>query len=155
MSPTTLEQIRDIAAGKASREVRAERFAALIRDSGHYRWVGIYDVGSELVSIIAWAGAGPPAFPAFPIGKGLTGAAIAQKATIVVGDVSKDARYLTAFGSTASEIIIPVIDRSSGAVVGTIDVESEKTNAFSDDDKRLLEACAVVARPIWHTSESK
>jgi len=155
MLPKTLDQIRDIAVGKESRQVRAQRIAVLIRDIGHYRWVGVYDVGRESVSIIAWAGAGPPAFPTFPIGKGLTGAAIAQKAAIVVGDVSKDERYLTAFGSTASEIIIPVMDQASGAVVGTIDVESEKINAFSDDDKRLLEQCAIASRPIWHISESK
>jgi putative methionine-R-sulfoxide reductase with GAF domain len=149
MSQQTIDQIRDIGFGDESRQSRAERIAALIRDTGHYRWVGIYDVDREFVSIIAWAGSGPPAFPTFPVGKGLTGAAIAQKATIVVGDVSKDLRYLTAFGSTASEIIIPVINPTTAAVVGTIDVESDKTNAFFDDDKRLLEQFAVAARAIW------
>jgi GAF domain-containing protein len=150
MSPKTLEQIRDIASGDESRQIRAQRVAALIRDIGQYRWVGIYDVGRKFVSIIAWAGAGPPAFPTFAVGKGLTGAAIAQRSTVVVADVSKDKRYLTAFGSTASEIIIPVIDPVSGAVAGTIDVESDKINAFSGDDQELLEHIALAALPIWH-----
>src|SRR6266567_5670862 len=41
-----------------------------------------------------------------------------------------DPRYLTAFGNTLSEIIIPVLDEKSSVVVGTIDVESEQANAF-------------------------
>jgi putative methionine-R-sulfoxide reductase with GAF domain len=39
----------------------------------------------------------------------------------VVGDVRIDSRYLTAFGNTLSEIIIPVLDDKTGAVIGTID----------------------------------
>ena len=68
---------------------------------------------------------------------------------MVVGDVRSDPRYLTAFGTTLSEIVIPVLDEKTGAVVGTIDVESEQANAFSLEDQKLLEACARVARLIW------
>ncbi len=39
----------------------------------------------------------------FPVTQGLSGAAVASGETVVVGDVSKDPRYLTAFGSTRSE----------------------------------------------------
>jgi putative methionine-R-sulfoxide reductase with GAF domain len=56
---------------------------------------------------------------------------------------------LTAFGSTLSEIIVPVIHPQRGAVIGTIDVESERTNAFSDEDRQMLEKCAVAALPLW------
>jgi putative methionine-R-sulfoxide reductase with GAF domain len=63
-----------------------------------------------------------------------------------------DPRSLTAFGSTLSEIIIPIMDEKTGAVVGTIDVESERANAFSEKDQRRLEQCAKVARPLWTKS---
>jgi L-methionine (R)-S-oxide reductase len=127
----------------------AEKIAELIRHSRNYRWVGVYDVGREEVSIIAYSGPDAPAYSQFPITKGLTGAAIRDRETVVVGDVRSDPRYLTAFGTTLSEIIIPVLDEKSGAVVGTIDVESEQANAFSLEDQKLLEACARVARLIW------
>jgi putative methionine-R-sulfoxide reductase with GAF domain len=65
--------------------------------------------------------------------------------------VRNDRQYLTAFGSTLSEIIVPVLDNST-AVIGTIDVESERANAFSDDDSELLEQCAKAALPLWLTS---
>jgi putative methionine-R-sulfoxide reductase with GAF domain len=79
----------------------------------------------------------------------LTGLAIQEKRTVIVGDVRSDMRYLTAFGSTISEIIIPVLDKNTGTVVGTIDVESELVNAFSDKDQKTLEECANAARGLW------
>jgi GAF domain-containing protein len=132
-----------------SRVERAAKIAEMIRLSGDYRWVGVYDVGAEVVSIVAFSGPGAPTYPQFPITKGLTGSAIREKRTIVVGDVSSDPRYLTAFGSTLSEIIVPVTDETSGAVIGTIDVESERKNAFSAEDQVMLEECARTARPLW------
>jgi putative methionine-R-sulfoxide reductase with GAF domain len=66
-----------------------------------------------------------------------------------VGDVAADPRYLTAFGTTRSEIIVPVLDGASQNVVGTIDVESEKPNAFSEEVQTLLEACSKLIRPLW------
>jgi GAF domain-containing protein len=132
-----------------SRVEKAAKLAEMIRHSRPYRWVGVYDVGPEQVSILAFSGPSAPAYPQFPITKGLTGSAIREKRTIVAGDVGSDSRYLTAFGSTLSEIIIPVVDETSGVVVGTIDVESEQKNAFSADDQALLEECARLARPLW------
>lgn len=145
----TLNQIRMVAAGADDRTMKAKRLAEMIQKLGDYRWVGVYDVGSELVSIIAWSGPGAPEHPSFPVTKGLTGAAIEQKKTIIVGDVSSDPRYLTAFGNTRSEIIVPVLDPSGERVIGTVDVESEKANAFSPSDQQMIEQCAQAALPLW------
>jgi len=125
--------------------------AELLRSSGRYRWVGLYDVdrAAEAVTNIVWSGPGPPEYPAFPITKGLTGAVISTRKTVNIGDVAADPRYLTAFGTTKSEIIVPVFDRAGENVVGTIDVESEKPNAFPEDVQTLLEACSKVVRPLW------
>ena len=101
------------------------------------------------MSIIAWSGPSAPEHPTFPVGKGLTGAAIQQKRAVVVGDVRNDPRYLTAFGSTVSEIIVPVLSPGDGLVIGTVDVESEHTNAFSARDQQMIEQCAQAALPLW------
>jgi L-methionine (R)-S-oxide reductase len=145
----TLNQIRSTAASGGDRAERAKRLAELIRKLGNYRWVGIYDVGAESVSIIAWSGPGAPEYPTFPVSKGLTGAAIQQKKAVVVGDVRSDRRYLTAFGSTLSEIIVPVFAPGEDRVIGTVDVESEKANAFSARDQQMIEQCAQAALPLW------
>jgi len=144
----TINDIRAIAAGGNDRKEKARRLAERIQRLGAYRWVGIYDVGAELVSILGWVGPSAPEFPSFPVSKGRTGAAIAQKATVVVGDVRKDPRYLTAFGSTVSEMIVPVLS-TEGRVIGTVDVESEKADAFSARDQQMIEQCAEAAKLLW------
>jgi L-methionine (R)-S-oxide reductase len=143
------ESITAVCKSGSSRMVKAKRIAKLIRGVRNYRWVGVYDVGPEMVSIIAYSGPSAPAYPQFPVANGLTGAAIREKKAVVVGDVRSDPRYLTAFGSTLSEIIIPVLDQKKGAVIGTIDAESEQANAFSAEDQAMLEGCALAARPLW------
>jgi L-methionine (R)-S-oxide reductase len=143
-----INDIRAIAAGSNDRKEKARRLAERIQRLGSYRWVGIYDVGAELVSILGWVGPSAPEFPSFPANKGLTSAAIAQKATVVVGDVRKDPRYLTAFGSTLSEMIVPVLSMD-GRVIGTVDVESEKADAFSSRDQQMIEQCAEAAKLLW------
>lgn len=130
------------------RKEKAKRIAELVRRARNYRWVGLYDVTPEWVSILAYDGPDAPAYPRFPATKGLTGSSIERKKLVVVGDVRTDPRYLTAFGSTLSEIIVPVLNEN-GAVAGTIDVESERINAFSGDDQQMLEEAAQAAGPLW------
>jgi putative methionine-R-sulfoxide reductase with GAF domain len=146
-----LNHIQALVASSEDRFTKARELARIIRDRGHYRWVGVYDVGLEQVAIISWSGPGAPAYPTFSINRGLTASVIREKRPVIVGDVRNDRQYLTAFGSTLSEIIVPVLDNST-AVIGTIDVESERANAFSDDDSELLEQCAKAALPLWLTS---
>src|SRR5437879_7566254 len=64
--------------------------AELLRSTGSYRWVGLYDVDSlgGTVTNIVWSGPDAPEYPTFPITKGLTGAAISSRKTVNVGDVT-------------------------------------------------------------------
>lgn len=144
-----LGQIRMTAAGADDRAVRAKRLAELVRKLGDYRWVGVYDVDAETVSIIGWNGPGAPAHPTFPASRGLTGAAIKERKAVNVGDVRSDPRYLSAFSDTISEIIVPVLDPSGERVIGTVAVESESANAFGPSDQRMIEQCAQAALPLW------
>ena len=63
-------------------------------------------------------------------------------------DVANDARYLTTIGGTRGEMIQPVVD-ASGAVIGTIDVESNNVDAFTDRDSELLARCAETLSWLW------
>jgi len=145
----TLNQIRSIAASGDDRVEKARRLAERIQKLGDYRWVGIFDVGAKQVSLLGWSGPGLTEVPTFPTTKGLTGAAIKEKKTVNVGDVRKDSRYITAFGSTISEMIVPVLDPSGSRVVGTVDVESDRANAFGPSDQQMVEQCAQAALPLW------
>ena len=151
MNPEALlSQISEIVAKWRPRLERLQQVAVALRQSAGYRWVGLYDVDASRGEVrnLVWDGPAAPEYPIFPITKGLTSSAIAEKRTVNVGDVGADPRYLTALGSTRSEIIVP-ISNDQGDVVGTIDVESERSNAFDQSTERLLEDCAVLLRPLF------
>jgi L-methionine (R)-S-oxide reductase len=146
-----IETLRKILAQHAERTVKARLIADAIRELGPYRWAGVYEVkrDEDLVVNIAWSGPAPPTYPVFSLQEGLTSRAIATKKVVNVGNVEADSDYLKALGGTQSEIIVPVLDSSGQHVVGTIDVESEKLNAFDQEAERALEACAGLLRPFW------
>jgi GAF domain-containing protein len=146
-----LVELASMVSSSQHRIASLQEIANHIKVYGSYRWVGLYDVDhrSGLVTNIVWSGPGAPAYPVFPIAGGLTGAAVAERRSVNVGDVSTDGRYLTALGTTRSEIIVPVFDREATNVVGTIDVESEALNAFSKDTEDLLRSCSAVIQPLW------
>jgi glycerol-1-phosphatase len=143
-----IARIRAHAAERSERGTRARAIAAEIAAVGGYRWVGLYDVDDEAVTILGWSGGGAPAYPQFPKTEGLTSRAISRAETIVVDDVASDPGYLEAFGDTRSEAIVPVV--IDGVVVGTIDVESSRPNAFGGRDRSFLERCATAAIGLWH-----
>ena len=143
------EEVRRTLAGAHDREVKAERIAQALRETGGYRWVGLYEVGDREISVTGWSGPGPPEHPRFPASEGLCGSAVAQRATVVVGDVSADPRYLTTLGSTRSEMVVPVFGPGGERVIGLIDVESQHKDAFSDGDRGLLERCALQMARLW------
>lgn len=147
-----LGEVSRVLRGDGDRERKAAGIAEAIRRSGGYRWVGLYEVTEDEIANLAFDGPGAPAHPRFPVTQGLSGAAVASGETVVVGAVSKDPRYLTAFGSTRSEMIIPVLDRAGRKVVGTIDVESDQVDAFSEGDRAALERCAAAVAELFEES---
>jgi len=143
-----LRQVAELLGAAVDRKEKIQNIAETLRLSGNYRWVGFYDVDEHEISVIAWSGVGAPAYPRFSVTQGLSGEAVRSRHTVISNDVGNDPRYLTAFGNTRSEIIIPIAV-AGGPVVGTIDVESDRKNAFGDDDRILLESCASLLAQLW------
>lgn len=112
----------------------------LKRERPSYTWVGVYLlVGNELV-LGPYEGK-PSPHTRIPLGRGICGAAAADKATIVVDDVHTDPRYLACSIDTRSEIVVPIMQ--GGEVLGEIDVDSDHPAAFGDRDRVTLEAVAA------------
>jgi L-methionine (R)-S-oxide reductase len=106
-----------------------------------YHWVGIYQLfGNELV-LGPFLGK-PSPHTRIPVGRGICGAAAAEKRTIIVDDVSQDSRYLACGPETQSEIVVPIMRGND--VLGEIDIDCDRCAAFGDDDRRLLESIASV-----------
>ena len=137
-----LREVAELVGAGVDRSEKIQKIADTVRLFGDYRWVGIYDVDEHQISVIAWSGIGAPAYPRFRATQGLSGEAVRTRRTVISNDVANDPRYLTAFGNTQSEIIVPIIAEPGGPVIGTIDVESDQTDAFGNDDRLVLEECA-------------
>lgn len=149
-----LAAVRPIVARDQTQAAKATLAADIIRQVGPYRWVGLYEVDRNEISILAWSGKEAPAYPRFPVTWGLGEAAVSTGQTVVVDDVRMDPRYLTTFGSTRSEIVVPITD-PDGTIIGLIDVESDLAQAFSERDRQALERCAGVLAPLFGQSLEK
>jgi L-methionine (R)-S-oxide reductase len=151
MDATTKKRLQEIGAfalAGASKPHHLCEMAEMIRAACDYRWVGIYKIVKDEFVIVGKTGKCPPAYPQFPITQGLAASAVESKKSILVADVHKDPRYLPTFGSTQSEIVVPVINDHK-KVVGFINVESEKLNAFTESDRDFLEHAAfLISRPL-------
>ncbi|MGB2668709.1 MAG: GAF domain-containing protein [Candidatus Acidiferrum sp.] len=138
-----LARLRELLRGIPDRALAVKSAAEAIAGEGGYRWVGIYEVTATDIGMLACTGSTPPAFPRFPVSKGLCGSAVARRSVVNVANVQEDPRWLTTFGTTRSEIIVPIIT-AAGQVIGLIDVESDRLNAFSRDDEGFLTSCAPI-----------
>jgi GAF domain-containing protein len=142
--------LRRILGEGGERTETARRLADSLRAASGHRWIGLYDVEAEEIAAVAWSGIGAPAFPRFARTQGLCGSAAATGDTVLVEDVRRDHRYLTTFGNTLSEMIVPVRD-SAGRVAGLIDVESDRAGAFAEEDRAFFERCAEDLGGFWRT----
>ena len=105
-----------------------EAVAELKRSMPDYTWVGIYQVRDGELVLGPFLGK-PSPHTRIPIGRGVCGAAAAEKQTIVVDDVNADERYLACSLETRSEIVVPIM--RGDAVIGEIDIDSDRPAATS------------------------
>jgi GAF domain-containing protein len=71
-----------------------------------------------------------------PFGVGVTGWVAVNRQAQRVGDVSKDSRYIAVNPKVRSELAIPLIYRNE--VLGILNVESTRLNAYSENDEEML-----------------
>jgi sigma-B regulation protein RsbU (phosphoserine phosphatase) len=76
-----------------------------------------------------------------PLGEGVTGAAALRREPVLVGDVRQDRRYLNTVDAVRTELAVPMTAR--GKLVGVIDLQSARVNAYSEYDRTLLRLIAA------------
>ncbi|HLK67054.1 MAG TPA: SpoIIE family protein phosphatase [Bryobacteraceae bacterium] len=70
------------------------------------------------------------------LGEGVTGTAAARREPVLVGDVRNDPRYLNSVDAVRTELAVPMTAR--GKLVGVIDLQSTRVNAYTEYDRALL-----------------
>ena len=75
------------------------------------------------------------------LGEGITGTAAARREPMLVGDVRNDPRYLNTVDAVRTELAVPMTAR--GKLVGVIDLQSTRVNAYTEYDRALLRLIAA------------
>jgi GAF domain-containing protein len=84
------------------------------------------------------------------IGKGVTGWVAKNGRPLRVNDVKVDPRYVAVRRGVRSELAVPLIVQDQ--LIGVLNVDSIRPNAFSADDEELLVALANHAAQVIHNS---
>ncbi|MEP3422567.1 MAG: GAF domain-containing protein [Erythrobacter sp.] len=106
-------------------------------------WAGFYRVGTNAKGapeLVLGPFVGRPACIRIPIGVGVCGVAAKDATTQRVEDVHAFPGHIACDAASQSELVVPVI--RDGAVVAVIDLDSPKTNRFSEEDAEGIEALA-------------
>src|ERR1035438_3789894 len=75
------------------------------------------------------------------LGEGITGTAAARREPLLVGDVRNEPRYLHTLDAVRTELAVPMMAR--GKLVGVIDLQSTRLNAYTEYDRALLRLIAA------------
>ena len=123
--------------------ILANTAALLMMELENVSWAGFYlEQEGEL---ILGPFQGKPACIHIPLGKGVCGTAFVTRQTLRVPDVHAFSGHIACDSESASEIVIPLSNRS-GKLIGVMDLDSKKPDRFSEDDQAGLEMLAVALR---------
>ena len=124
---------RDETLRQAVRLLKAER--------PHYNWVGIYLLEGDTLVLHNYVGK-PTEHTHIPVGRGVCGTAVAERANQIVDDVTEVGNYLACSLETRAEIVVLI--RRGDEIFGQIDIDSNTPAAFTATDEALLARVADV-----------
>lgn len=103
-------------------------------------WVGFYWlVGDELV---LGSFQGKPACIRINVSRGVCGAAVRARASVLVPDVRRFPGHIACDAASLSELVVPLV--RNGRVLGVLDMDSDVTDRFTDEDRAGMERlCAL------------
>ena len=117
-----------------------------------YFWIGIYLAAGNKVIRQCFRGPVPPCH-SFALGIGNVGTTGQTGITKVIPDVSADPTYSMCFVETKSEIVLPI--KIGSRILGVIDVESDRLDAFSGQEHALLQQVAEMLARYLTTNQGK
>jgi GAF domain-containing protein len=134
-----LPQIRALIEDEEDRIANMANIAAALKQTFGFFWVGFYLVkGNELV---LGPFQGPVACTRIPFGKGVCGTAWKERRTIIVPDVNQFPGHIACNSESKSEIVVPLF--VNGEIIGVLDIDSNRLNAFDETDATYLEKIKI------------
>lgn len=135
------QQLEALLAGERDLVANAANTSALLFDAmPRLNWAGFYLMkGAELV---LGPFQGKPACVRIPVGRGVCGAAVARRQTMLVEDVHAFPGHIACDAASRSELVVPLI--RDGAVIGVIDLDSPDPARFDAADQAGIEEVARI-----------
>lgn len=116
--------------------------------------INLFDPNTqEIVYLLGWNKTGLPLPRGHTqkLGEGLIGKAALRRQTIVANDVSAEPDYIAFhLTQTKAELVIPLL--VAERLIGVLDIQDTKPNAFSEEDVAVLQS---LARYIAHVLDSR
>ena len=135
------KQIAAVIDGELSAIARYASAACLLSEAfPYYFWTGFYLVDPHKKDeLVVGPYQGSLGCLRIPFGRGVCGAAAAQRKTIIVKDVHKFEGHIACDSRSNSEIVVPVF-WENGDLAAVLDADSEEFGAFDEVDRVGLEA---------------
>lgn len=114
--------------------------AAIFKYNFNFHWFGFYLKEGD--GLVLGPFQGPMACTRIAKNKGVCGAVVAQKASLIVADVNQFEAHIACSSETQSEIVVPVL--RNGELRLVIDVDSEHINHFDAVDQKYIEELAEI-----------
>ena len=102
----------------------------------HFYWTGFYRVCGDRLVVGPYIGT--VGCLQIEFGRGVCGAAAQQRKTIIVPDVNQFPGHIACDAHSKSEIVVPIFG-ADGALIAVLDVDSDRLDAFDQEDAKGLE----------------
>ncbi|HYL98232.1 MAG TPA: GAF domain-containing protein [Blastocatellia bacterium] len=123
-----IQKVKEFTDSTLSRdEVLRETVSILKRERSSCNWVGIYLLECDALVLHNYIGK-PTEHTHIPVGRGVCGAAVADRENKIVDDVVQEANYLACSLETRAEIVVLI--RRGEDIFGQIDIDSDTERAF-------------------------
>lgn len=123
----------------------ANASALLYNELDGLNWAGFYLLEGDRLVLGPFQG--KPACIEIPVGRGVCGAAVAQKKPLVLPNVHLFEGHIACDSASNSEIVIPIL--SDGEVIGVLDIDSPLFDRFTEADRiGLCEFVKIVEKNI-------
>ena len=132
-----LPQLKNLIEGESDLIANTANIAAALKQAFGFFWVGFYfDRGEG--ELVLGPFQGPIACTRIRYDKGVCGHSFSTQKTVVVPDVDQFPGHIACSSASRSEIVLP-LHNASGQVVGVLDIDSDRLNAFDQVDASNLE----------------
>ena len=132
-------QLTGLLTGERDIIANAANMAALIFNTmPDLNWAGFYFLRGD--ALVLGPFQGKPACVRIPVGRGVCGAAVAQRQTLRIEDVNAFPDHIACNSASRSELVVPLI--RAGEVLGVLDLDSPRPGQFTAADQAGLERMA-------------